>query len=137
MDKNDQSENSGRTSNEVAENIIIYKDNYITINSREIIIKNYFFPFANSKTILIDDIRKIELFNLDILSGKLRFWGLNYKCFWFHLDPLRIYKDKCLVIDLGTCLKPAITPENIDHVYEILTIKVNKLKKSTNKIENE
>lgn len=106
--------------------LIVYRDKYITINNDELTINCYYFPLPLKKTIKIKRIKKIDLINLNTFTGKLKVWGMNYKMHWFHLDANRVFKSQCILLDLGTCIKPAITPDNILQVYEILCEKLVK-----------
>ena len=63
---------------------------------------------------------------MNSFSGKLKIWGMNYKLWWFHADTGRMFKDQCLVIDLGSIVKPAITPDDIKQVFDILSDKIKK-----------
>ena len=101
-------------------NDILYKDKHVTIYRGHIIIHCYYFPIATSKIILFEDIKKFSIQEMTTFNGKYRLWGLNIQCLWFHLDALRFQKSKCIILDLGTCIKPAITPENVEIVYSIL-----------------
>ena len=43
---------------------ILYEDKDVIITDKEVIIKCYFFPFGNSKTIPYSDINQIDLYKL-------------------------------------------------------------------------
>ena len=62
--------------------------------------------------ISIEDGRKVNLI-----------WGFTSRFLnnWFHMDNSRDNKDRFLSIELkGSYLRPALTPQNIDNVFNIL-----------------
>lgn len=54
--------------------VVLYEDKDVTITDKEVIIKCYFFPFGNSKTIPYRKIKSVEMKNF-AWKGKL--WGMN------------------------------------------------------------
>jgi hypothetical protein len=108
------------------EKMILYEDKYIVITNEFITIKAYYFPFAISKTIPFSKIKRIDISEINSLTGKLKIWGMNYKMFWFHFDATRMFKNQCIVLDTGACIKPAITPDNMIQVFGILNDKIIK-----------
>ncbi len=103
---------------------IIYEDENLIFDDLGITIKWYYFPVGEKK-IPYNSIRNVTERNMAIFSGKGRIWGMDLSPEWFHLDPKRPFKDKCLVIDIGEWIKPAITPDNYNIVWQILQEKVN------------
>jgi len=113
---------SARSDNSKLEidNTILYKDRYVSITREQIVIYSYYFPTATSKKIDLNDIKRIIIQEITTFTGKYKLWGMNYQCLWFPLDATRYMKDKCLILDLGSCINPAITPDNVETVYNIL-----------------
>lgn len=74
-----------------------------------------------SKDINIKDIKEVRLKNADGWV-KYRWWGFSLKHWWryFPLDVSRHKKDKFIEMDLGKLVIPALTPDDIEKVYEIL-----------------
>lgn len=97
-----------------------YSDEYITITNNELIINKYYFPTLKRKTIFLNKIKNVKIEKLGTFTGKYRFMGLNLNLYWLHLDKSRPFKDKVIVIDDGSYIKPAITPSNIEQVYQLL-----------------
>lgn len=97
-----------------------YKDEYITITNKELIINKYTLPFFGKKVIKLQKIKKIKIISLGEFSGKYKFYGLSLKLYWFHFDKKRPLKDKGILIETNDLIKPVITPTNVDHVFNIL-----------------
>ncbi|CAG8696611.1 9097_t:CDS:2 [Dentiscutata erythropus] len=79
----------------------LYSDKFITVTSKNLIIKNYYFPFAGSLTIPlteIDSVDNAEDLNLWMLSMKE--WGMGLSNIWFALDFTRSFlpKDKIGIV---------------------------------------
>jgi hypothetical protein len=98
---------------------VLYEDNYIICDDDAITINWYYFP-VGSKRIAYNKIRQLEQENMDFWSGAGRIWGMGLTPHWFHLDPNRPNKNRCLIVDDGEWVKSVITPENLDRVKEIL-----------------
>lgn len=103
---------------------IIYEDENLICDNFGITIKWYFFPFGEKK-IPYNSIRNVAERSMELFSGQGRIWGMDLSPEWFHLDPKRPFKDKCIVIDIGEWIKPTITPENHNRVWQILQEQVN------------
>ena len=105
---------------------VIYEDKYIVCDDEAVTINGYYFPFG-SKRIAYKNIRSIRESNLDIWEGKLRLWGMGLSPYWFHLDPNRPWKTKCIIIDEGEWIKSVITPEDPNRVLQILQQKTTEI----------
>ena len=126
MENNNLNKLDTKQDNVSGNELIIYQDKYLTITNKDITINSYYMWYPMKKKIKFSMIKRIELINLTLLTGKYKFWGLSYLMYWFHMDSNRYMKKECIVLDLGTCIKPAITPNNILQVYEILIDKLDK-----------
>lgn len=85
-----------------------------------IVIGRYYFPLATSKTILFKDIEKVALIKNDGLTHR---WGITRKYLnnWFNYDDIRKCRTKFVEITLkGRRIKPSITPNDPDKVFEII-----------------
>ena len=85
-----------------------------------ILIKKYFFPLATSKTILFSDMETVGLVSTDGVTHR---WGIcgKYLNNWFPLDSNRKDKKKFIEITLkGRKIKPSITPEDPEKVFQII-----------------
>ncbi|RIB16510.1 hypothetical protein C2G38_2038524 [Gigaspora rosea] len=73
----------------------LYSDVFITVTSKELIIKNYYFPFAASLTIPLTEIISVDNaddLNIGLLSMKE--WGMALSNIWFALDFTRSFRPK-------------------------------------------
>ena len=98
----------------------LYDDSYITITNINLIIKRTTFPLLNKEIIPLSTIKKIEMDDLNFWTGKYRLWGLNFSLCWFHLDQDRCFKDKYIILTRNSIIKIALTPKDINLVYELL-----------------
>ena len=108
---------------------IIYEDERVICDDEGIIIKGGYEPLENNKKIFYKDICSLEIQKLNPLSGLSQIWGkandmlqgdTSNQYYWSALDPKRLFKGKAIVIDDGTLIKSAITPDNPDKVFQIL-----------------
>jgi hypothetical protein len=103
---------------------VLYEDNYIVCDDDAITIHWYYFPIG-SKRLSYIDIRSVQEENLGFWTGAGRIWGMGLSPEWFHLDPNRPSKTRCIVIDEGSWVKSAITPDDHDRVLRILREKTS------------
>ncbi|QZZ21112.1 hypothetical protein J5X98_00940 [Leptothermofonsia sichuanensis E412] len=98
---------------------ILYEDDYIVCDDDALTIHWYYFPIG-SKRIPYGSIRHITEEPIGVWTGAGRIWGMGLSPDWFHLDPKRPFKTRCIVIDDGNWVKSVITPDNHDAVFRIL-----------------
>lgn len=98
---------------------ILYEDDYIVCDEDALTIHWYYFPIG-SKRIPYTSIRHINEESISFWTGAGRIWGMGLSPEWFHLDPKRPSKTRCIVIDDGNWTKSVITPDNHDVVFRIL-----------------
>ncbi len=98
---------------------MLYRDRWIECTSEALIIHWYYFPFG-TKTIPYGRIRGVEEIRMGALTGKGRIWGSGDFKHWWHLDPARPHKERALILDVGSAVLPAITPEDTDQVRAII-----------------
>ena len=99
---------------------VLYFDEQVTIYKDLIVIKKYYFPLATSKTILIQDLQFVALVPS---NGAVHRWGVSSKFLnnWFPLDNHRTHKTKFIEFRLkGKKMRPSITPEDPDKVFQII-----------------
>ena len=98
---------------------ILYEDKDVIITDKEVIIKCYFFPFGNSKTIPYSDINQIEIKTF-AFRGKL--WGMNVTewGYWMPGDLKRWDYEKFIAIHTKSSIKPSFTCTDMDRAYGIL-----------------
>ena len=107
--------------NERDEELSSYKDCYIDLSSEALKIHYYFFPFLQTKTIPISKIKNINLIDLNLLNGKLRVFGLDFKCIYYHFDIKRPIKKQAITLkEEGNWLTIGITPEDPQKCFKSL-----------------
>lgn len=97
----------------------LYEDERITCDDAGITVKNYFFPFGETR-IPYDQIRRFDRLAMGALSGRYRIWGASDPRYWFHLDASRPRKSTAIVIDKGGWVKAVLTPDDPAAVLRIL-----------------
>lgn len=99
---------------------ILYQDNQVTVYKELIVINKYYFPLATSKTIFFSDIHSVSL---NSSEGVTHRWGVSAKYLnnWFPYDSDRKNKKKFIeIIFKGRRIKPSITPDDPDKVFQII-----------------
>jgi hypothetical protein len=99
---------------------ILYDDGLIELDSDGLTIRRYYFPFGTSKRIPYAQIKDVQERHMGLLTGKGRLWGSGDLRHWASLDLRRPQKEKALILDLGTWIKPVITPDDPDRVLALL-----------------
>jgi hypothetical protein len=127
---------------------IIYQDKQVDVYPECIVIHKYFFPLATSKTIMFSEMDKVALIDSD---GTDHTWGICGKHLnnWFPYDSDRKSKKHFIEITVkGEDIRPSITPENTDVVFQTIwenhtkegkefkKEKVEKLRKLSEKLNN-
>ena len=103
----------------------LYEDAGLTLDDDGITIRRYYFPLATPKHIAYSDIRGIKTQPMGWASGKGRFWGASDPRYWFPLDVHRGDKKTLLILDIGSRVRPCITPEDPDQVIALLQTHAN------------
>ena len=104
---------------------LLYEDKQVKIYKELIVISKYYFPLATSKTILFSEMETVALVNSDGVTHR---WGVcgKYLNNWFPLDNKRNLKNKFIEIKVkGKDIKPSITPDDPDRVFQILWANFN------------
>lgn len=99
----------------------MYKDNLLLIDDAGITIRDYYFPSSSQKVIPWKYLKSAHRFDLTIWNGKFRIWGMGLRPHWFNCDSQRPRKTVGFVLDTGSLIKPAITPDDPEKVREILS----------------
>jgi hypothetical protein len=105
-------------------NEALYEDAGLRLDEDGITIRRYYFPIATPKRIAYTDIQGIKAQPMSWASGKGRFWGASDPRYWFPLDTRRGSKQTLLILNVGRRVRPCITPENPEHVIELLRDRV-------------
>ena len=98
---------------------ILYEDSVLVCDDDAITIKTYYFP-VGSKRIPYRNIQSFESFSMGPLTGQYRIWGMGLSPHWLHLDIARPRKTEALILDLGSWVKPLLTPDDCAAVRSIL-----------------
>ena len=91
----------------------------MTIRTDSIIIKCYFFPFATSKTISYDQIKRVEMKDF---VGKGKIWGMNVHewGYWMAGDVKRWDYKRFIAVYTGSSVTPSFTCTYMEQAYRIL-----------------
>ncbi len=93
-------------------NDILYKDSTVILDAAGLTIRWYYFPLGTSKRILYSQIRGVHEHTIGPFTGMGRLWGSGDFSHWAPLDIHRLKKEKSFIFDLGTKIKPVITPDD-------------------------
>ncbi|MGK5086792.1 hypothetical protein WDW86_04485 [Bdellovibrionota bacterium FG-2] len=105
---------------------MLYSDTSISCDERGITISDYYLPVGGDKKIAWKSIKSFKEFPLTLLGGKLRVWGMNLGLAWFNCDFKRATKTKLFVLNTGSLIKVAVTPERPREFAEVLRAKIKK-----------
>lgn len=97
-----------------------YDDGLVRLDAGGLTLRRYYFPLATAKRIPYSRIKGIEERSMSLLTGKGRFWGTGDFRHWAPLDPQRSQKDRAIILDLGTWIRPSFSPDDPDRVLAIL-----------------
>ena len=107
-----------------------YKDDYIEVNQSGLTINKYYFPLFTSKTIPIEKIKTINIFELNAFNGKYRLFGFSLNFNYFHYDPKRSNKTHGILIEEeGNIISIAITPDDPKKCYNVLKYLMSNVRK--------
>jgi len=98
----------------------LYRDRWIECAPHALIIRGYYFPFGNKKTIPYGRIRSIREMEMGPLTGRGRIWGSGDFRHYMNLDPGRPRKKRALILDVGGFVRPVITPDDAATVRAII-----------------
>jgi len=90
-----------------------YNDGRVQLDATGLHIHGYYFPWG-SKVIPFSSIRGLQRVGLTGLRGKWRIWGTANMGYWANLDTTRPKKKIGFVVDVGTSVRPFVTPDDPD-----------------------
>lgn len=96
----------------------LYHDRWITCTDDAIVIRWYY--LWGPKRIPYAAIRSAKRVDLGTFRGNLRLWGTANPRYWASLDPARPGKSAALILDVGTSVRPFITPDDVQAVENVL-----------------
>ena len=99
---------------------ILYEDHHCRVTDICIIIYRYYFPLTTSKTILYQEVEKIDLVDATEVN---HLWGVTtaFMNGWFHLDGERKSKAKYICVKMkNKNIRPCLTPTDPIGVFNIL-----------------
>jgi hypothetical protein len=88
-----------------------YADPRIETTMEGLRIKHYYLPFGD-KRIGWDEIHSVGRVEIGGLRGRFRIWGTANPRYWANLDPGRPRKKQGFILDLGSTVRPFITPDD-------------------------
>ncbi|TDV43573.1 hypothetical protein [Actinophytocola oryzae] len=100
---------------------VLYDDGRVALDSRGVTLRRYYFPIGTSKHIPYRRIRRVWTREMSWWSGKGRLWGTAHPGYWLPLDGSRPQKDTLVVLDTGSPVRPAFTPDDPDRFVEIVS----------------
>lgn len=118
---------------------IIYEDERVICDEEGITIKGFYQPIGDDKKILYADINSLKIKKINPFAGLSQIWGngdsslqgsKDTNHYWFAFDFKRLFKNKAIIIDDGSLIKSATTPENVERVFQILQERSLAAKKS-------
>jgi hypothetical protein len=95
-----------------------YREEGIVCGDDVLEIRHYY--LWGSKKVPYHSIVGVQRVALAALKGRARIWGTANPGYWANLDTKRPSKKEGLVLDLGTRIKPFITPSELDHVETLV-----------------
>ena len=90
-----------------------YADRWIRCTDTGIAVRGYYFPWG-TKHIPYGAVRGTERVDLSAARGRARIWGTANPGYWASFDPGRTRKKQAVVLDLGTKVRPFLTPDDPD-----------------------
>ena len=109
-----------------ADTSTLYRDRWIECTAKALIIRGYYFPFGNRKTIPYDRILSIKEYDMGPLTGQWRIWGSGDLRHYANYDPRRPSKKRALILDLGRFIRPVITPDDVDQVKAVVEARLGR-----------
>lgn len=98
----------------------LYRDRWIECTPEALVIRGYYFPFGNKKTIPYHRIRWVREYEMGPLTGKGRIWGSGDLRHYMNFDPGRPRKKRALILEVGRFIRPVITPDDTAAVKAII-----------------
>jgi len=95
-----------------------YREEGVVCGDEALEIRHYY--LWGSKKVPYRSIRGVQRVALAAMKGRARIWGTANPGYWANLDMKRPSKKEGLVLDLGTRIKPFITPSDLDRVETLL-----------------
>ncbi len=105
---------------------MLYSDTSIHCDERGITVSDYYLPVGGDKKIAWKAIKGFKEYPLTLFGGKLRVWGMSFKLAWFNCDFKRAKRTKLFILDTGSLIKVAVTPERPKDFAEVLRAKIKK-----------
>lgn len=98
----------------------LYEDGTVRLDDESLTIKRYYFPVGLPKRVPYAAIRRVQVEPLTLTRGRWRLWGMDLAPWWFPLDLKRPAKERCVVLDVGRLVRPALTPDDVDAVARLI-----------------
>lgn len=96
-----------------------YNDGKIECTPTTLRIHWYYFPYG-TKVVPYSSVKGLRRFEMSVLRGKARIWGTGNFRYWANLDVRRPKKSIGFVVDVGTSVRPFVTPDDPDAFENII-----------------
>lgn len=97
---------------------VLLSETSIICEEDRLVLRHYY-PWG-SKTIPYASIVGVQRVKLTPTRGQMRIWGSANFTLWANLDGRRTKKLTGLILDVGTKVRPFITPDDVDKVDAII-----------------
>lgn len=103
----------------------VYDDGRVKLTEDRVILRHYYFPFANAKRIAYRKVRGVRVVPIGPLTGRGRIWGTGNPRYWLPLDMGRPRRKLAVILDLGRFVRPTFTPDDADQVANEIRQRAN------------
>lgn len=91
----------------------------LRIDADSVTIRRYYFPIGRAKVIPRDQIRSVNV-RPTTWATRWRLWGSTNLRNWLPLELGRYRKQRLIEIDIGSRVRPTVTPDDPDRVARLL-----------------
>jgi hypothetical protein len=95
-----------------------YREEGVVCESDTLVIRHYY--LWGSKKVAYRSIVDVQRVTMGVMKGRGRIRGTANMGYWTNLDTQRPLKTEGLILDLGTRVKPFITPDDPERVETII-----------------
>jgi hypothetical protein len=94
----------------------MYQDSLVEVNAESLIINHYYFP-GIGKTIPLEDIAEVRVYNPSLFTGQWRIWGMGLRPVWFAMDWKRPVRDAIFIVEINDSeMRAGFTAESSEGV---------------------
>src|SRR5580700_5617387 len=93
----------------------VYEDSLVKVTPQKIELKNYYFPFLNSKRLAMNEVDRVTVQEPSLWNGQWRIWGTGNFAAWYPLDLYRPSRKRIYTLfQRGRSIKVCFTVEEPD-----------------------